>query len=375
MTKSSAFRLDAHHTLTRLLVGAMATHVVGVAISLDLADTIGDDEWDIDDLARAHGIPSQRMIRLLRTLTSLGLCNECGHGKFALTDAGSLLRRQSPGSLRDFAQLCTDPFILQPWSRLESSIRSGGAAFDEVFGMPVFKYLANKPELLTVFNAAMSQGTREVTAMLPGHYNFGRFSTVVDVGGGDGTLLTAILKHHSGLKGVLFDTIEGTAQAADIVNASGLSGRCTITTGDFFDTLPAGADLYLLKSVVHNWDDDHVVIILRRCREAMHARGRLLIIEPVLPDTVTLDAPAENPYLADLHMLVMLGGKERTRAEFQHLCTRAGLTVNHVVPLTSQTGFSLVEAAPTQSLCTHPSYTTLDVKRKHGLARKRRNGV
>ncbi|MQA12068.1 MAG: methyltransferase [Pseudonocardiaceae bacterium] len=349
MTESSTVQADAHRTLMQWLWGAMATQVVSVAVRLELADAIGNDGADIDDLAKTSDIPAQRLIRLLRALVGLGLCTEARPGRFTLTPAGSLLRKQNPGSLHDYARLVAEPIVQESWARLEFSMRTGRIAFEEAFGMPAFEYLANDPELSALFNSAMSQGTREAAAVLPEHYDFSQFTTVTDVGGGDGTLLTAILKRHPDLQGVVFDTAEGAAPAAETVRAAGLSGRCTVATGDFCDAVPAGADLYLLKSVLHNWDDDRAATILGNCRAAMPTHGRLLIIDPVLPDTADSTIPAENPYLIDLDMLVLVGGKERTRADFEQLCTRAGFTIADVTALPPQNGLSVIEAAPTRT--------------------------
>jgi SAM-dependent methyltransferase len=347
MTESNAVRFDARRTLMQLVFGTMATQVLGMATRMDLADAIGDNGSNIDDLAKMYDIRRERINRLVRAFASLGMCVERSPGRFALTDTGSLLRKDNPGSLHDFVQLMTEPVIQEAWLHTESSIRTGRTAFDEVFGMPVFKYFADKPELSALFNSAMSQRTQAegVATTLSEKYDFSRFSTVVDVGGGDGTLLTAILKCYPHLHGVVFDTVEGVAQAADTVKAAGLSERCTVTAGDVFDSLPVGADLYLLKSVIHMWDDDRAATILERCRAVLPPHGRLLIIEPILPETVYVDA-SENLYLTDLHMLGVVGGKERTRTDFEQLCTRSGFTVSMSFRLAPQVDFCLIDAAP-----------------------------
>lgn len=347
MTESNAAQVDARRTLMQWVFGTLATQVVGMAARMDLADAIGDNGANVDDLARVYDIRRERMNQLIRAFASLGMCVERSPGRFALTDTGALLRKDNPSSQHDLVQLMTDPVIQEVWLQLESSIRTGRTAFDEVVGMPVFKYLASKPELSALFNSAMSQRIQGdgVAETLPEKYDFSRFSKVVDVGGGDGTLLTAILKHYPHLNGVVFETAEGATQAVDTVKATGLSERCTVTVGDFFDAVPADADLYLLKSVVHNWDDERATILLRRCRAALPMHGRLLIVEPILPDTVRVDAP-ENPYLTDLHMLVVLGGKERTRTDFEQLCTQSGFTVTMLSQLTPPVDFCLIEAVP-----------------------------
>ncbi|MEV4738613.1 methyltransferase [Streptomyces sp. NPDC049555] len=338
---------DGRRAIMQWVFGARATETVALAVRLGLPDAIGDGTARAEDLGRRHGFPPRQMTRLLRALASLGLCTEPSPGTFALAPAGALLRKDHPDSLYDFARFHTAPQTLQPWTRLESSLRSGRTAFEEHFGVPLYQYLAGEPELSAVFNAAMSQETHRTAQTLPGAYDFGRFRTVMDVGGGDGTLLAAILGHHPALEGVLFETVEGAAQAADTFKTAGLDGRATVATGDFLASLPQGADLFLIKSVLHNWDDEHATTILRNCRAAMPAHGRVLIVEVVLPEKAAPDDAAElDPYLKDLQMQVLVGGRERTRTDFDQLCAAAGLTVTDVVPLPPHIGFSLVEAAP-----------------------------
>jgi hypothetical protein len=195
------------------------------------------------------------------------------------------------------------------------------------------------------FNAAMRQGTLTTAAMLTTHYPFGRFRTVVDLGGGDGTLIAAILREHRALHGILFDTPAGLAQAAAILQQAAVTERCSVRAGDFFASIPEGGDLYMLKSVVHDWDDDRVVTILRHCRQVIPDHGRLLIIEPVLPAAVDASIPAMM-YLSDLNMLVNVGGRERTRTDFDALCRRADFRLTSITALPPPAAFSLIEAAP-----------------------------
>jgi hypothetical protein len=282
------------------------------------ADAIAETGRDVRYLAEHYDVPAERLIRLLRA--------------------------KHPQSLHAYMLLCSDPYALQPWTRLEDSVRTGRAAFDDVFGVSAFAYLADHPDLSAVFNTAISEGTRQSTATLLDHYDFSGFRCVTDVGGGDGTLLAAILGRNPGLTGVVFDTAAGVAQAAETLERNGVSNRCTIASGDFFDTVPAGADAYLIKSVLHNWDDERAAIILRNCRDAMAIGGRVLIMDPVIPEVVGVSDNDENPYLIDLNMLVVCGGKERTRADFEHLCTQARLSVVDIHELPSGVGFGLIEA-------------------------------
>lgn len=191
----------------------------------------------------------------------------------------------------------------------------------------------------------MSEGTRATAGVVPAHYDFGQFKTVVDVGGGDGTLLAAILREHPTVRGVVFDTPEGLSQAETTLEREGLAGRFALEPGDFFASVPAGGDLYLLKSVIHDWDDERAATIVRNCRKVVPAHGRLMIIEPVLPSTVDASVPALM-YLSDLNMLVNLGGRERTRTEFEELCEQADFAVTGLTPLPPPNAFSLIEVQP-----------------------------
>lgn len=340
-----ADQVDARTGLVRLVFGGMAVHVVRLAAELRLADSIGDRERTVDDLAAEHDMPADRLNRLLRALAAIGLCTEHEPERFSLTPTGALLRTDVPGSMHAFARMFTDPVMLGAWPRLESSLRTGRTAFDEVFGEAFFEHLGTDQELSDVFNASMSQGTRAVAATLPGCFDFGRFGHVADIGGGDGTLVAAVLAEHTHLAGTVYDSPEGTAGAHDTLRAAGVADRGAVATGDFFESVPTGADLYLLKSIVHDWDDDRAATILGHCRSALPVDGRVLIIEPVLPPVVPAESRA-GIYLSDLNMMVNLGGKERTSAEFEHLCSQAALTVTDIVPLPAETGYAMIEAAP-----------------------------
>ncbi|ESU51850.1 methyltransferase [Streptomyces filamentosus] len=343
---------DARRTVISAVFGTLATQAVGAAARLELADRIGEGGADTDELALACGVPAEQLGRLLRALASLGLCVESRPGRFALTEAGALLRRDNPASLLAFAAFLTHDVFQRNWLNLQESLDTGLPAFDTAFGRPVYDYLSGRPELAALFHAAMSKRHRplEMAAAISAVYDLGRFSTVVDVGGGDGTLLAAFLDRYPHLTGTVLETEAGAARARETIAGSGLTERCRAVAGDFFAEVPKGADLYLIKNVVLNWDDERAWTILRRVRDAMPDHGKLLIAEPVLPDTADADslnhAALENPYLTDLHMLVTIGGRQRTRAEYTAICARAGLRVTDVVPLAQELNASLIEVVP-----------------------------
>lgn len=342
---ATASQARARGTLLRRVFGSRVTEVVALMVTLDLADAIGDGVADVDDLAQACDITTHRLHRLLRALTSLGMCVESAPGKYALTEVGALLRKDSPGSMYEFARFHTAAEVMRPWSGLGHSLRTGRATFDQQFGSPLYDYLRTRPELSARFAAAMSDESRVAAAAIAEHYDFSGYRTVTDIGGGDGTLMSAILHRNSQLRGMVFDTPEVAAAARDQLAVAGLTERCTVVTGDFFTAVPPGADLFLIKSTLHNWDDEHAVRILRGCRTALGDNGTLLIIDVLLPELVQPDSSGQNPYINDLQMLVLLGGQERTRADVDRLCARAGLSVAAVRALPA-TVLSLLEVVP-----------------------------
>lgn len=337
--------MKARGELIRMVFGHMATQVLATTAQLGLMDLIGDDEKSAAELAEKCDTDEQSTHRLLRTLAAMGLLSETKPGSFSLTLTGSLLRTDHRDSVRSLVRMFADPTIVQAWERLEECVRTGQPSFSTVFGTDFFSYLKDKPEMSADFNAAMSEGTRATADVLPAHFEFGPYETIVDVGGGDGTLLAAILRAHSSARGIVFDTAEGLSQAGHTIEQEGLSGRIALESGDFFESVPAGGDLYILKSVIHDWDDDRAATILRNCRAVVPDHGRLLIIEPVFPTTADGSVPPFM-YLNDLNMLVKHGGRERTRADLEQLCGQVGFAVTGVTPLPPYKAFSVVEVAP-----------------------------
>lgn len=329
--------------LVQLVFGSMAAQTLRAATRLRVVELIGDKERSAVDVAAEAGAHPEAMNRLLRALASLRLLEERAPGTFAVTPTGALLDPGRPQSVASLVNALTDPTMLRAWDHLDDAVRTGTTTFDAVFGTDFFGHLKEHPALSAQFNAAMSQSTRSTAEVLPGAYDFGRFTTVADVGGGDGTLLSGILRRHRGLTGIIYDTEEGLAQAPATLEQHGLTDRCSLVTGDFFRAAPQGADLYLLKSIVHDWSDERAVTLLSHIRAVLPADGRVLILEHVLPGTVDA-GDAGSAYLSDLNMLVNLGGKERTRADFDEVCGRSGLAVLAVTPVGAPSPFSVIEA-------------------------------
>lgn len=328
----------------RIAFGAMSAFTVGAAVRLGVFDELPDAGSDTDRLAAKLELPAAQTLRLLRALAALGLATEPEPDRFVPTATGRALRNDHPSGLGRFVRMFTDPVMLGAWPRLAESIRTGETMFDQVFGKPFFDQLATRPELSALFNDSMRTSTVRSGPLLAAAMELRDSEVIADIGGGDGTLLAAVLTAHPGTRGIVFDSVEGSAQAAARLEAAGLTDRCRVETGDFFTAVPE-ADVYLLKSIVHDWDDERAAIILRNCRDRLPEHGRVLVIELLLAPTVQPGTPA-RPYLVDLNMLVNLGGKERTRAEYETLFAAAGLRVGDVIALPPETGISIVVGVP-----------------------------
>jgi len=244
-----------------------------------------------------------------------------------------------------FVRMFGDPTMLAAWRELEGAVRTGDAAFDKVYGTSFFDHLSANPEVSELFNSAMRQGTTLAAQQLPHQYDFGHFRTIADIGGGDGTLLAGLLQAHPRVRGILFDTATGIAEADRTLRDAGVGERCAILEGDFLTAAPEGAELYLLKSVIQDWDDDRAATILAHIRRVIPDDGRLLIIDPVLPEVVDGSLPSTT-YLGGLNMLVNTGGRARTRADFEQLCVRTGFTLQTVTRLPAPVTISVLEATP-----------------------------
>ena len=264
-------------------------------------------------------------------LASVGVFIEVDHRRFGLTPAAELLRSDARGSLRAVAIMAGEDWTWRPWGELYQSVKTGERAFDRIFGVPPFTYLAGNPGAAAIFDEAMTGWSRLNSAAVAAAYDFSGIGTLMDVGGGHGTLLATILEANPELRGILFDTPEVVEGAGARLEAEGLTDRCRVVAGDFFATIPDGADACILKSVIHDWDEERATVILRNCRRAVGPGGRVLLAEQVIP-------PGNDPHvgkLLDLEMLIMAGGRERTEAEFRDLLAGAGLRLTRVIPTAS----------------------------------------
>jgi SAM-dependent methyltransferase len=327
--------MDAVARMRAMVNGYQVSHALSVAASLGLSDLLADGPRTPAELAAATGTHEPTLRRLLRALATVGVYERQDDGRFALTELGATLRSDVPGSVAGWATLIGRPSYVHAWAALEDSVRTGENAFTRVHGTSVWEYRAARPEEQAVFDRAMTSLSGPVIDAVARAYDFGRFGSVVDVGGGRGHQLAAILERHPGVRGVLFDQPEAVAAVAP-------GERTSVVGGDFFESVPEGCDAYLLKAVLHDWPDEECVAILRSCRRAMAPGGVVLLVEQLLdlaPDPV-------RTAFSDLNMLVAPGGRERELAEYGSLLTAAGFSLGRAVP--TGTDVFVIEALPAQ---------------------------
>jgi hypothetical protein len=311
-----------------MITGYWVSQMVHVAAKLGLADRLNDGPKTADELALATGTHARSLYRLLRALASIGVFSEGEGGRFSLTPLAETLRADVPGSQRATVLMMVGQFY-DAWGDLLGSVRTGRPAFEALHGRRFFEFLGENPDQARTFDDAMSAfNDRKTTAMLEA-YDFSGVSVLADVGGGNGSTLASTLRRHPEMRGILFD-LPGVVGRAEI-RAAGLADRCRVIGGSFLDGVPDGADAYLLRHIVHNWDDERAVSILRNVRGVMGRGARLLVVERVIP-------PGNGPLFGkfmDLTMLVVHGGMERTEEEFRRLFEAAGLRPTRIVPTAS----------------------------------------
>ncbi len=325
--------------LMRLINGFWMTQAVYVAARLGIADRLAAGPRTAAELAEEVFVAAQPLHRLLRALASLGVFEERDAGRFALTPMAEVLRSDVTGSLRPMA-LMRGEWQYGAWGELLHCITTGGSAFEKLFGQGMFDFLSSDPERGALFDSAMTAIHGRETALLLDAFDFGSAERVVDVGGGNGSLLAEILRKHPTVKGTLFDLAPVIDRARSNDSLNDFRERLEFASGSFFESIPAGADLYLMRHIIHDWDDDQSTTILKRCREAMPTTARLLIAEFVIP-------PGNAPFVGkwfDLAMLVGPGGQERTAAEYELLLSQAGFRMNRIIPTAGEISF--VEAVP-----------------------------
>jgi O-methyltransferase domain/Dimerisation domain len=329
--------------LRRLADGYQVTQAIHVAATLAIADELGAAEKTSDELAAATGSDPETLYRLLRALASVGVLEERSERRFALTPVGECLRRDAPESLAGWAAYVGLPDHWQAWGALLHSVQTGENAFPHVHGANVWEYRVQHPEVSAVFDRAMQDVTRLANDALLDAYDFGRFATVIDIGGGNGTLLAGLLQRYPSMQGALFDQPHVVARADEVFRRAGVADRARIVAGNFFEEVPEGGDAYLLKAIIHDWEDQESASILRNCRHAIaDADGVVLLVER------ELGPPNEEPgaKFSDLNMLVAPGGRERTIDEYRQLLASAGFRLDRVTP--TARGLNIIEGSPDQ---------------------------
>ena len=328
--------LSPQQQLNQLICGYWHSQCVYVAAKLGIADLLAHGPQSVDDLAQKTGTHRPSLFRLLRALASLGVFAEESGQRFRLTPAAEPLRRDVPGSQWAMAVM-TGEEQYRAWSELFYSVRTGNIGFDKVFGQPVFEFLSQNSEQGAIFDQAMvGVHGRETSAMLDA-YDFSSFRSIAYIGGGNGSTLSGILKRHSSIHGTLFDLPSVIERAGKGIETAGLANRVHLVAGDFFESIPAGVDAYILRHIIHDWEESKAIRILANVRKALGEKGRVLVVESVIP-------PGNEPFfgkLLDVAMLVVPGGQERTADEYHDLFGKAGLRIMRIVP--TATEVSIIE--------------------------------
>ncbi len=310
-----------------------------------IPDLLGNGPATAAELAALAGLHESTLYRILRFLASYGIFREDEAGRFHLTPRANALRTGVPGSLRDRVRGPLQDLLWRSYEKLPHMLRNGHPAFDQAHGQPFFAYLAAHPEINEIFDRNMAHVSDRENPLVAASYPFDRHGVVVDVGGGRGGLLAAILDRHPNVRGVLFDqpqVVAGPERLAD----DRYAGRWEPASGDFFHVLPPAGDIYLLKRIIHDWDDTQSLAILRNCRSALRGDARLLIIDAVMQPG---NAPDSNKFM-DVNIMTLTPGQERTEAELRQLCDGAGLRIHRVIPLPSPATLSIVEVGLVQAI-------------------------
>lgn len=331
-------RMEAWGRVFELITGKWRSQAIAVAAELGIADLLKERPRSAAEVANVTGASEDAVFRLLRALASVGLVSSRPDHRFALTALGNHLSSDAAGSLRGWARFIGHAVTWRPWGELAYSIRTGKPAFEHVFGTSIFDYLGSDADAARALNGAMtSDSSIDADAVLAA-YDFSGIGTLVDVGGGHGLFLATLLKQNPNMRGILVELPHAIEGATALLQRAGVAEQCEVVAGDFFHSVPEGGNAYLLKHVVHDWDDDRAVQILRNCHRVMHSEAKLLLVEYVLrPD----DEPDFGKFV-DLEMLVMTsGGRERTEPEFRGLCTNAGFAVTRIFPM--PTSKSIIE--------------------------------
>ena len=330
--------LPPHVQLMQMASGYWISKIIYAAAKLDLADHLADGPRTADELAGPTGTHAPSLHRLMRTLGGLGVLTSTDDRSYSLTPMGEALKTGAPGSARSVALSFGSPAFVLAFEQIMHSLQTGETGFEKAFGMPVFDYFAQHTDEASLFSETMVGLNGGEAVAVAEAYDFSGVGSVVDVGGATGNMLAAILARHAGPRGILFDMAHVVADAPALLEKNGVADRVTIESGSFFESVPAGADAYIVSHIIHDWSEDQCLTILGNIRKAMKPDSRLLIVEMVLP-------PGDTPHpgkILDIVMLVCPGGQERTPDEYEALLSKAGFRMTRVVP--TESPVSIVEA-------------------------------
>jgi hypothetical protein len=335
--------------LTDMTYSMMAAKITHAAVELEIPDVLADRPRTCEELAQETRTHAPSLHRLLRALAGVGIVSQTepddrGPDRFELTEMGRPLTTDAPGSLRTMIDVRCGQEFWRSWGELVANVRTGETGWELAHGMSWIEYYLRHPQRWSQFNRLMTRYTLEAAPGIIAAYNFARFNTIIDVGGGDGTLLAEVLRAHPGLKGAVFDLPSVVVSARPVLAEAGVAGRCQVLPGDFFASVPAGADAYLMKFILHDWEDEQATAILRNCHSAIPPGGQLLIIEKMLPERANQENGRE--FVFDIVMMAAIGGKERTENEFRNLLTRADFTVVTISNPLPPLDYRIIEAAP-----------------------------
>ncbi|AVI65886.1 methyltransferase [Shewanella sp. WE21] len=327
--------------LIRQMLGAYENaQLIYVAAKLGIADFLSDGPRYSDDLANIAGLNADALRRVMRGLVNRGILTEVSSGNFGLTPSGECLKKNE---LEDWNGIAINvgELLYSTWGSLLYSVQTGKPAFEHVHGMKWFEYLEKHPEQGQIFNNGMANDTQNVAIAVCQNYDFSKVRTIADIGGGQGILLSQVLNLDPQMQGLLFDAASVLANAPARLEKAGVSERCEMVAGNFFESVPSGCDAYMLKSIIHDWNDEESIQILKNVRASMEPDARLLMIEPILPERVEDFSVAVE---MDLGMLLLLNGRERTVSEYRSLYEAVGLELIQVID--TGTPFCIIEGKP-----------------------------
>jgi SAM-dependent methyltransferase len=331
--------------MRQIMTGFRVSRATYVAAKLGIADLLKDGPKSSDELAQRTNTHALSLYRVMRALVSVGVFGQDEQGRFTLTPVAATLRSDVPNSLRALVIMSLGEERYQAWGDLMHSVRTGEIAFNHAFGMGLWEYYAQHPEQAKLFDESMANIIAATNAAVLIAYPFSTIDTLVDVGGGNGSFIVSALRANPRMRGVLFDLPHVAEQARKRIADAGLAERCEIIGGDILASVPEGGTVYILSQIIHDWDDDRAIAILKSCHRAIKDKAKLLLVERILPARMEQSVALQwAPFLIDVHMMATTGGRERTEAEYRALLDTAGFRMTKVVP--TQSEMSILECVP-----------------------------